>query len=113
MATTTMTMPSAANTTASSGENSTKSGMANRPHPSVYMTIDGLIRSHGAEDDDIPMIGYPAQGVSDYEVHTAKTVDRYVDAACWWYQKQGLHSAVSNLDTNQSLYLTSSGPIAR
>ncbi|KAK5946826.1 putative NRPS-like protein biosynthetic cluster [Knufia obscura] len=73
MATTTMTMPSAANTTASSGENSTKSGMANRPHPSVYMTIDGLIRSHGAEDDDIPMIGYPAQGVSDYEVHTAKT----------------------------------------
>ncbi|KAK5098463.1 hypothetical protein LTR70_002675 [Exophiala xenobiotica] len=93
MATATMTMPPQGNLQAAHGENSTKNGMANRPHPSVYLTIDGLIRSHAAEDADIPMIGYPAQGVSDYEIHTAKVVDRYVDAACWWYQKQGLQPA--------------------
>jgi len=95
MATTTMTMSASANTQSTSGENSTKSGMANRPDPSFYLTIDGLIRSHAAEDAEIPMIGYPAQGISDYEIHTAKAVDRYVDAACWWYQKQGLQPAVS------------------
>jgi len=95
MSTSTMTIPAPANVRAADDDNSTKNGMANRPHPSVYLTIDGLIRSHAAEDADIPMIGYPAQGVSDYEIHTAKVVDRYVDAACWWYQKQGLQPAVS------------------
>lgn len=76
-------------------ENSPHNGMSTRPPPSAYLTIDGLLRSHASEDDDIPMVGYPEKGVSDYEIHTAKTIDRYVDAACWWYQKQGLSPAVS------------------
>jgi len=113
MATATMTMPPQGNLQAAHGENSTKNGMANRPHPSVYLTIDGLIRSHAAEDADIPTIGYPAQGVSDYEIHTAKVVDRYVDAACWWYQKQGLQPAVSDTTMFLSWHLTFLGPVGR
>lgn len=103
MATTTVTIPAPAN------EKSTESGIADRPQPSFYSTIDGLIRSHAAEDSDIPMIGYPAHGVSDYEVHTAKTVDRYVDAACWWYQKQGLQPAVGITIAVPSSLLTFAG----
>lgn len=90
---------------------STKGRMG--PPPSFYQTIDGLIRSHAAEDADIPMIGYPAQSVSDYEIHTAKNVDRYVDAACWWYQKQGLQPAVSVSRPASFLYLTVAGPVKR
>ena len=41
------------------------------------------------------MFGYPVQTASDYELHTVKNVDRYIDAACWWYQQQGLCPAVS------------------
>lgn len=78
-------------------ENSPHNGMSTRPPPSTYLTIDGLLRSNASEDDDIPMVGYPEKGVSDYEIHTAKTIDRYVDAACWWYQEHGLLPAVSTI----------------
>ena len=74
--------------------NSPQNGMASRPPPSTYQTLEGLIRSHASEDHEIPMVGYPDRGVDDYVVHTAKMVDRYVDAACWWYQEQGLRPAV-------------------
>lgn len=92
---TTSTTSALANSSSAPAENSSRSGMGARPPPSTYLTIDGLIRSHASEEDDIPMIGYPEKGVSDYEIHTAKTVDRFVDAACWWYQENGLQSAVS------------------
>ncbi len=74
--------------------NSPHNGMAARPPPSTYWTVDGLLRKHASEDVDIPMVGYPATGASDYEVHTVKDIDRYIDAACWWYQEQGLQQAV-------------------
>lgn len=97
MATTTVTVSAPATIQAVAAENSAQSGMANRPPPSYYLTIDGILRSHASEDADIPLVGYPATGVDDYEVHTAKALDRYVDAACWWYQRQGLQQAVSRL----------------
>lgn len=93
MATATLTVQ--ARMAASSRDNSPQNGMGNRPPPSTYQTLDGLLRSHASEEDDIPLVGYPAQGVDDYEVHTAKMLDRYVDAACVWYQQQGLIPAVS------------------
>ena len=93
--TVTLTTPTAL---AASDENSTQNGMANRPPPSTYWTIDRLIRQHAADDAEIPMIGYAATGAADYEIHTVKTVDRYVDAACWWYQKQGLQAADASLE---------------
>lgn len=95
--TTTTTMPALMNATNTPAENSPQNGMATRPPPSTYLTIDGLLRSHASEEDDIPMVGYPVKGVSDYEVYTAKTIDRYVDAACWWHQEHGLQPAVSSL----------------
>lgn len=99
MATTTVTMPPSATITATGDDNCSKSGMAYRPPPSSYLTIDNLIRKHATEENEIPMIGYPQKGVDDYEVHTAKNIDRYVDAACWWYQNQGLKPAVSTEQT--------------
>lgn len=95
MTTTTVTTSPPATVQAVVDENSPNNGMAARPHPSTYWTVDGLLRKHAAEDEDIPMIGYPATGAADYEVYTAKIVNRYVDAACVWYQKQGLLPAVS------------------
>ncbi|KAJ9615537.1 hypothetical protein H2200_001612 [Cladophialophora chaetospira] len=98
MATVTETAPSTATLRASGEENSPHNGMVARPPPSTYWTIDGLIRKHASEDTEIPMVGYPATGASDFEVHTVKAIDKYIDAACWWYQKQGLQSADPNLE---------------
>ncbi|KAK5102775.1 hypothetical protein LTS08_003575 [Lithohypha guttulata] len=98
MTTTTVTTSPPATVQAVVDENSPNNGMAARPHPSTYWTVDGLLRKHAAEDEDIPMIGYPATGAADYEVYTAKIVNRYVDAACVWYQKQGLLPADASLD---------------
>jgi hypothetical protein len=103
---TTTTVPVTATLRAAGVENSPQNGMAARPPPSTYWTIDGLLRKHASEEDDIPMVGYPASGASDYEVHTVKLIDRYTDAACWWYQKQGLRPAVrpkQSLDNSRPL----------
>ncbi|RMZ90613.1 hypothetical protein DV736_g2175, partial [Chaetothyriales sp. CBS 134916] len=79
--------------TASVDKEPTKSTIALRPDPSKYLTIDGLIKDHAINDAQIPMIGYPASGVADYEIHNAKDVDMYVDAACWWYSDHGIQPA--------------------
>jgi hypothetical protein len=63
--------------------------------PSTYLTIDGLLRKHASEDGDMPMFAYPKTGPDDYEIYTLETVDRFVDAACWWYAAQGVEEAVS------------------
>lgn len=98
MASSTVTVSAPTTVQSAAAENSTKSGMANRPPPSYYLTIDGLLKSHAAEVTDIPLVGYPATSVDDFEVHTAKTLDKYIDAACWWYQQQGLTPAVRRSD---------------
>ncbi|KAI1612711.1 hypothetical protein EDD37DRAFT_607373 [Exophiala viscosa] len=60
------------------------------PPPSRYQTIDHLLRQYASDGGETPMFGYPAKGASDYEIHTVRMIDQYVDAACWWYQAQGL-----------------------
>lgn len=94
MATITETIRAPATLRVSRDENSPHNGMAARLPPSTYWTVDGLLRKHASEDSDIPMVGYPMSGASDFEVHTVKSIDRYIDAACWWYQEQGLQPAV-------------------
>lgn len=69
------------------------------PSPSTYQTIDGLLRQHSLKDGEKPMFGYPASGASDYEIFTVKTIDQYVDAACWWYKAQGLRPVVSHIQS--------------
>lgn len=58
------------------------------------MTIDGLLRSHAAEPDQTPLVCYPYQGVSDFEEHTAKDIERYTNLAVQFYLRYGLEPAV-------------------
>lgn len=64
------------------------------PPTEKFMTIDGLLRSHAAEPDQTPLICFPYQGVSDFEQHTAKDIDRYVDLAVQFHTRHGLQPAV-------------------
>ena len=67
-----------------------------------FQTIDGLLKSHVAENDQKPLIAYPKSGVDDFEEHTAVDLDRYTDAAVQFYTENGLGPAVGIL----SLQLT-------
>ncbi|KAF2676380.1 acetyl-CoA synthetase-like protein [Lentithecium fluviatile CBS 122367] len=53
-------------------------------------TIDELIKRRAAELGDAPLIGYPKEGVTDYEEHSARALDRYADAAAEALQRKGL-----------------------
>lgn len=65
----------------------------------TYQTLDGLIRSHAAELEEISLLAYPLVGVSDFEIYTAKALDRSVDAAVAYYREAGLSPAVIILQT--------------
>lgn len=58
-------------------------------------TIDELIRRRAAELGDSPLIGYPKEGVTDYEDHSAFAVNKYADAAAEVLQRRGLKKVVS------------------
>lgn len=60
-----------------------------------FMTIDGLLKSHTADPDDLPLIAYPETGVSDFKEYTAKDIDKLTDAAVARYIESGLRPAVS------------------
>ncbi|KAF2963977.1 hypothetical protein GQX73_g9592 [Xylaria multiplex] len=59
---------------------------SNRP----ILTLDELIRSRASEMGDSPLIGYPNHSLLDFEEHSARSVDRYVDAAVDKLQQLGL-----------------------
>lgn len=59
------------------------------------MTVDGMLRSHAAESNQTPLVCYPYQGVSDFEEHTAKEIERYTNLAVQFYLRNGLQPAVS------------------
>ncbi|EME79628.1 uncharacterized protein MYCFIDRAFT_156894 [Pseudocercospora fijiensis CIRAD86] len=58
-----------------------------------FMTIDGLLKSHAAEVEQIPLICYPKSTASDFEEHTGKDIDAYTDAAVQYYLNNGLTPA--------------------
>jgi len=60
-----------------------------------FQTIDGVVRSHAAEQEQKPAICYPVSAAADYEEHTPAEVDRYVDITAQYYINQGLPPAVS------------------
>jgi hypothetical protein len=60
-----------------------------------FQTIDGVIRSHAAEEEQKPAICYPVKAAADFEEHTPAEVDRYTDTAAQYYIGQGLQPAVS------------------
>lgn len=61
-----------------------------RPIP----TIDELIRRRAVELNESPLIGYPRQGIVDFEEHSARAIDRYADAAVVVLQQLGLDAVV-------------------
>lgn len=60
-----------------------------------FVTIDRLLKSHAAQSQQEPLICYPANGVSDFEEHTAADIDKYTDLAVQFYVKHGIEPAVS------------------
>ncbi|KAI4602821.1 putative NRPS-like protein biosynthetic cluster [Pestalotiopsis sp. 9143b] len=53
-------------------------------------TIDELIRARAEEMGDAPLLGYPNEGLLDFEEHSAKSCDLYADAAAHKLKKIGL-----------------------
>lgn len=62
----------------------------NKPIP----TIDELIKRRALELNEAPLIGYPRQGIVDFEEHSARAIDRYADAAVVILQRLGLNVVV-------------------
>ncbi|GAW27381.1 putative nrps-like enzyme [Rosellinia necatrix] len=54
------------------------------------LTLDDLVRARASEMGDSPLIGYPNHSLLDFEEHSARSVDRYVDAAVEKLQQLGL-----------------------
>lgn len=73
---------------------------------SRFNTIDGLLKSHGAEPEQTPLICYPKEGTADFELHTGQDLDRFTDSAVQFYLANGLQSAVSCLRTDCFIALT-------
>jgi hypothetical protein len=67
-----------------------------------FQTIDGLLRSHAAEQEQRPAICYPVNTSSDFEEHTPAEVDRYTDITAQYYISHGLKSAVSTRSSEMS-----------
>ncbi|KAH7402810.1 hypothetical protein BKA66DRAFT_604348 [Pyrenochaeta sp. MPI-SDFR-AT-0127] len=61
-------------------------------------TIDELIKRRASELRDSPLLGYPREGLIDYEEHSASALDRYVDAAAAALQRRGLRPVDSQLE---------------
>lgn len=76
------------------------------PSDGEIYTIDELIRRRAAELKDSPLIGYPNEGVTDYEDHSAVAVDKYADAAAAALQRRGLKKVVSTRNAQPELTLT-------
>jgi hypothetical protein len=57
-------------------------------------TVDELIRRRAAELGDNVMFGAPKQSTVDFEEHSARAMDKYIDAAVVKLQELGLHPVV-------------------
>ena len=65
--------------------------------PRPIRTIDEMIRNYGIECPDVPLVGYPVEGLLDFEETTAQTLDRYVDAAVQKLLSYGIKPVVRTL----------------
>ncbi|KAI0968454.1 hypothetical protein F4678DRAFT_443048 [Xylaria arbuscula] len=61
-------------------------------------TLDELIRRRASEIGDSPLIGYPNHSLLDFEEHSARSVDKYVDAAAEKLRQQGLPAVDPSLE---------------
>ncbi|KAL2876832.1 hypothetical protein SGCOL_007855 [Colletotrichum sp. CLE4] len=63
-----------------------------------FFTLDELIKRRALELGNAPLLGYPNEGLLDFEEHSARAVDRYVDAAVQKLQQLGLSCVDSQSD---------------
>ncbi|KAF2011872.1 acetyl-CoA synthetase-like protein [Aaosphaeria arxii CBS 175.79] len=70
-------------------------------------TIDELIRQRAEELKNAPLIGFPKEGLTDYEEHSASAVDRYVNAAANAFIARGLPKVDGTLDQSPTVGLIS------
>lgn len=75
------------------GQNSAEN-LSPKETDDVIFTIDELIKRRALELQDLPLLGYPREGLADHEEHSAEAVDKYVDAAVQCLQQRGLEPAV-------------------
>jgi hypothetical protein len=57
-------------------------------------TISELIKRRAQELENSPLIGYPRDGLIDYEEHSAHALDLYTNAAAEALQQRGLRKVV-------------------
>lgn len=57
-------------------------------------TIDELIRRRAVELQGSPLLGYPKEGLIDYEEHSAEAINKYADAAAAVLLERGLKVVV-------------------
>ena len=84
-----------AETVAPTPEPTVKNDFSRHPPIERFITIDRLLKSHAAVEDQPPLICYPKKGVADFEEYTAAAIDRYTDGAVDFYVNNGLPPAVS------------------
>lgn len=61
------------------------------------LTLDEMIRRRAYELEDSPSLCYPDQGLLDFHVHSARSIDTYADAAAHILKTRGLPAVVSKL----------------
>ncbi|KAI0424841.1 hypothetical protein F5Y09DRAFT_353016 [Xylaria sp. FL1042] len=61
-------------------------------------TLDEMIRRRASEMGDTPLIEYPNHSLLDFEEHSARSVDRYADAAADKLQQLGLPAVDPSLE---------------
>ncbi|KAI1346329.1 hypothetical protein F5Y01DRAFT_308366 [Xylaria sp. FL0043] len=62
------------------------------------LTLDEMIKRRASEMGDTPLIGYPNHSLLDFEEHSARSVDRYADAAADKLQQLGLPAVDPSLE---------------
>lgn len=86
-------------------ESKTETLPSDRRNDAIF-TIDELIRRRAFELKDLPLLGYPREGLTDHEEHSAQAVDKYVDAAVEKLQQRGLKPAVRIIEIRKRRPLT-------
>jgi hypothetical protein len=79
-------------------------GTTQKDNSEIY-TLDELIKRRASQLEDAPLLGYPKTGFTDYEEHSAASIDKYVDAAVVVLQQRGLPVVVSVPQTKCTILL--------
>lgn len=86
-------------------ESSTTTSLRLAGSDDAIYTIDELIKQRASTFGDSPLLCFPKEGLTDYEEHSARAIDRYVDAAADALQGRGLERAVGGERSIQRIHI--------